>query len=34
VVCFFELNVVIAGMAVDEGEFERIIGSFGHESFI
>lgn len=31
---FLELDVIIAGMAVDEGEFERIVGSFGHESFI
>ena len=31
---FLELDVVIAGMAVDEGEFEGIIGSFCHYAFI
>jgi hypothetical protein len=31
---FFELDVVIAGMAVDGGEFEWIIGTFGHNAFI
>jgi len=34
VVGFFELDVVIAGMAVDDGELKGIIGSFCHESFI
>jgi hypothetical protein len=33
VVGFFELDVVIAGMAVDDGEFEGIIGTFGHNAF-
>ena len=31
---FLKLDVVIAGMAVDEGEFEWIIGSFCHDAFI
>jgi hypothetical protein len=31
---FLELDVVIAGMSVDEGEFEGIIGSFCHNAFI
>ena len=29
---FFELDVGIARMRVDEGEFERIVGSFCHNS--
>jgi hypothetical protein len=29
---FFELDMVIAGMAVDDGEFEGIVGTFGHNS--
>jgi hypothetical protein len=30
---FLELDVVIAGMSVDDGEFEGIVGTFGHNAF-
>ena len=31
---FLELDVVISGMAVDDGELKGIIGSFCHYAFI
>jgi hypothetical protein len=31
---FLKLDVVIAGMAVDDGELKGIIGSFCHYAFI